>query len=388
MAPFPAMRLGPDTQLSVDGVVIPWRYNHYGGYNWVDDQLVAVSLTHLQGAGMDDLGNVGFTLVRAWDASSVVNASQTMPYRSSFSHGNESASPGYYSVRLLDADATVEATVNATHAGMLRFTCEPSAANLSAPCIAVVDVCHTTHTNPCPFSNVSIAAGMQAGAVAVSGCTLDAGDFAQLSPIGGVWVCFHAEFTAHAGSEGGPVVAPLTAQVWSNNALHPASVSFGNSTTGNVGAAITFPAPPSPASPLVITSRIGLSFRSAAMATANLLTQQAGGGGGGNVTWPSFDAVRASADAQWGALLGRLNVTMPTPAAAQPDVEGREDAASRDRSTRRPWTRQRLPVCDLALDAATLQQRECFVLSSRVPHSAPSCTPTHCVYCDRASMDT
>lgn len=350
MVPFPGMRLGPDSQLGVDGVVIPWRYNHYGGYNWIDNQLSAISLTHLQGAGMDDLGNVGFTLVRAWNASSVVNASAALPYRSTFSHANESAAPGYYSVRLLDADATAEATVNGTHAGMLRFTCDPSTRNATAPCIAIVDVCHTTHTGPCPFGNVTVAAGAQAGTLVVAGCTLDAGDFAQLSPIGGVWVCFHAELAAYVGSEDGPRVAPLVTHVWSDNVLHPPAVLAANSTTGNVGAAVTFPAPQSTTVPLIITVRIGLSYRSPAMAAANLVAQQSGGtGGGANGSWPAFDAVRASADAQWEALLGRLNVTMPAASG------GGDKAAS---GGRRPWVRERLPVCDLPLDDATVRTRE------------------------------
>ena len=58
--PFGALRLGPDTTSSLGD--FPDR--HFSGYHWEDDLVRAFSHTHLMGAGVNDLGNVGIMPLR------------------------------------------------------------------------------------------------------------------------------------------------------------------------------------------------------------------------------------------------------------------------------------------------------------------------------------
>ena len=102
--PFGLVQAGPDTGCS------GWDY--CSGYRYSDSRIVAFSQTHLNGTGCGDLGDL-----------------KVMPFRgenpapSTFSHEEESASPGYYSVRLREAAARVEIAVSA-HAAIYRITGE------------------------------------------------------------------------------------------------------------------------------------------------------------------------------------------------------------------------------------------------------------------------
>ena len=55
--PFGALRLGPDSALKVLGFDLVSPFDHYGGYNFEDNQIRAFSHTHLVGAGVGDFGN-------------------------------------------------------------------------------------------------------------------------------------------------------------------------------------------------------------------------------------------------------------------------------------------------------------------------------------------
>src|SRR5688572_18702799 len=103
IVPFGMVQLSPDTRLTV--------WDGCSGYHYSDSVLYGFSHTHLSGTGISDYGDV--LLMPA------VGAKQT--YTSLFSHQNETASPGFYSVRLDDNNIFVELTATA-RAGMHRYT--------------------------------------------------------------------------------------------------------------------------------------------------------------------------------------------------------------------------------------------------------------------------
>lgn len=98
-APFGMVQWSPDTVT-----------HQHGGYHYDDNRIRGFSLTHLSGPGCSDFGNIPFMPVLG---SAPVG-------HSTFSHANESASPGYYSVAF-DNGLRTELTTTA-RSGMARFT--------------------------------------------------------------------------------------------------------------------------------------------------------------------------------------------------------------------------------------------------------------------------
>lgn len=96
-------------QLSPDTRTIGW--DACGGYHFTDETIIGFSHTHLSGTGISDLGDVLFMPFtgEAKIDSGMPDAPDT-GYRSRFSHEQESAEPGYYSVDLLDYGIKVELT--------------------------------------------------------------------------------------------------------------------------------------------------------------------------------------------------------------------------------------------------------------------------------------
>ena len=115
VAPFGMIQIGPDTDIE--------RWETASGYEYSDSLLYGFSLTHFSGTGIPDFGDFLFVPSTgkiktfggkrdAWNAGS---------YRTRFSHSQESAAPGYYSVRLPEYDINAEMTAS-DRAGFLRFT--------------------------------------------------------------------------------------------------------------------------------------------------------------------------------------------------------------------------------------------------------------------------
>jgi len=94
-----------------------------GGYNYDDSTIIGFSLTHFSGRGVSTYQDVPFMPYVGTVSASP--ATSTM-YQAGFSHSNESASPGYYSVTL-DSNIKVELTAS-LHTGAARFTF-PSSTN-------------------------------------------------------------------------------------------------------------------------------------------------------------------------------------------------------------------------------------------------------------------
>ena len=98
-APYGAVKLSPDTRKG--------NWDACSGYHYSDSTLMGFSHTHLSGTGCIDLGDILF------------RPSLQTPLV--FSHSDEKASPGYYSVNLREAGVLAELTTT-PHVGIHRYT--------------------------------------------------------------------------------------------------------------------------------------------------------------------------------------------------------------------------------------------------------------------------
>lgn len=112
--PFGAVQLSPDTYN--DG----WDW--CSGYHISDSSIMGFSHTHLSGTGRGDL--LDFLIMAGTGPARVVPGTREHPelgYRSRFSHADEIATPGYYSVLLKDYDIRAELTAT-ERTGLHRYT--------------------------------------------------------------------------------------------------------------------------------------------------------------------------------------------------------------------------------------------------------------------------
>eukprot|EP01125_Pyxidicula_operculata_P000675 TRINITY_DN10657_c0_g1_i1.p1 TRINITY_DN10657_c0_g1~~TRINITY_DN10657_c0_g1_i1.p1 ORF type:complete len:753 (+),score=147.90 TRINITY_DN10657_c0_g1_i1:14-2272(+) len=143
--PFGFARVSPDTVYFND---LPIFFDHFGGYFYGDTQIRCISHTHLVGAGVIDLGTIGVMPIARTPTSSDVN---NYGFRSDFTHTNEKAKPGYYSVLLETSGILVELTAT-SHTGYHRYTYYGD----NAQKVVLFPVSHTLQTGACKFANVSI----------------------------------------------------------------------------------------------------------------------------------------------------------------------------------------------------------------------------------------
>src|SRR5690554_5230273 len=118
---FPGAALpGGMVQLSPDTGVEGWDW--CSGYHYSDGSVMGFSHLHRSGMGAGDWGDV--LLMPVTGDLKVIPGSKENPdegYRSRFSHEEEAASPGYYSVKLKDYGVKAELTVS-ERAGFHRYT--------------------------------------------------------------------------------------------------------------------------------------------------------------------------------------------------------------------------------------------------------------------------
>ena len=115
-APFGMMQLGPDT----DSCLTNW--NTCSGYSYDDPTILGFSLTHLSGTGCPDLGDFLFVPQVGQPAHVPGDAAHAETgYQSTYSHADETASAGYYKVKLLKSGVVADMTAGA-RAGIMRFT--------------------------------------------------------------------------------------------------------------------------------------------------------------------------------------------------------------------------------------------------------------------------
>jgi len=123
--PFGSVQLSPDTDTipyAVNGRYNPEVYKYCAGYQYEDNTIVGFSHTHFSGTGHSDLGD--FLIMPTTGELKLNPGTEANPdsgYRSRFSHKNEQASPGYYSVLLEDYNIKAEMTAT-TRVGMHQYT--------------------------------------------------------------------------------------------------------------------------------------------------------------------------------------------------------------------------------------------------------------------------
>ncbi len=101
--PFGMVQLSPDTE------------DHGFGYHSTNTAVKGFSMNHMSGPGCSNEGDVFFT------ATTGPIMTQVQDFQSPYSHKMESASPGYYQVRLLQWDINAELTAT-DRTGLARFT--------------------------------------------------------------------------------------------------------------------------------------------------------------------------------------------------------------------------------------------------------------------------
>jgi predicted alpha-1,2-mannosidase len=112
--PFGAVQLSPDTGIK--------DWDHCSGYHYADSSILGFSHTHLSGTGCIDMHDV-LLMPATDDFKFDPQAKPDSPtsYRSRFSHSDEQAVPGYYSVYLQDSKVNVE-LVATERVGIHRYT--------------------------------------------------------------------------------------------------------------------------------------------------------------------------------------------------------------------------------------------------------------------------
>ena len=114
-APFGMVQLSPDTRLE--------GWDGCGGYHYSDEYIYGFSHTHLSGTGVPDYCDILFMPFSG--ETRLNNGADGKPgYRSRFSHADETASAGYYSVMLKEHNILAELTAT-TRTGMYRYTFAP-----------------------------------------------------------------------------------------------------------------------------------------------------------------------------------------------------------------------------------------------------------------------
>ncbi len=123
--PFGMVQLSPETDTVMYSNGNGYNkdvYRYCAGYQYSDSTIVGFSHTHFNGTGHSDLGD--FLIMPTTGKLQLNPGTKDNPdngYRSRFSHSNEHASPGYYSVKLDDYNINAELTA-AEHTGFHKYT--------------------------------------------------------------------------------------------------------------------------------------------------------------------------------------------------------------------------------------------------------------------------
>jgi predicted alpha-1,2-mannosidase len=113
-APFGMVQFSPDTDRDL--------WDTASGYAYTDTSIMGFSVTHLSGTGIPELGD--FLFIPQIGPPRLVAGTKADPdagYRARYAHAEESAAAGYYKVKLLNNQVTVELTAG-DRAGLMRFT--------------------------------------------------------------------------------------------------------------------------------------------------------------------------------------------------------------------------------------------------------------------------
>ena len=221
-----------------------------GGYDYADSSITGFSLTHVDGTGCAAAGDIPILPVTGALGSDPGSDTE------SFSHGSETAEPGYYEVAL--GNGTSVALTTTTRAGIGEFTFP---ATTSASLLLKLDDAET----PYAASTLNVV-----GSDEVTGSVTSTGFCEATNPF---TLYFALEFSQPFTSSG----------------------SYDTTSDGPGGGYVTFDTTANQ----TVTARVGISYTSTAEAQANLSAEVGG---------QSFAQVQAAAEADWTAALDKISI--------------------------------------------------------------------------------
>jgi predicted alpha-1,2-mannosidase len=261
--PFGMVQLSPDTE------------DHGWGYHYIQNWLKGFSMTHLSGAGCANQGDVFFT--------ATTGPIVTLPsdYQSPYSHKNETASPGYYQVQLLEWDINAQLTAT-ERTGVARFTFPAGkVANILVP------ISHTL--NDTAATSIRVVGDRRIEGYVENHL------FCNRKPIYRVYFVmqFDRPFTSFGTWSG----------KWVDDQDRGGTVVEGGRTAGqtiheqSTGAYASWAASQQPQS---VTAKIGVSYVDVAGAEQNLEAE---------VSHSDFDTIRHGAEAAWNKELSTIKIS-------------------------------------------------------------------------------
>jgi len=265
---FPGAALpGGMVQLSPDTGTEGWDWS--SGYHYSDSSLMGFSHLHRSGMGAGDWGDI--LLIPTIGDLKVIPGSKENPeegYRSRFTHDEETASPGYYSVMLKDYAVKAELTVT-QRAGFHHYTFpESETAHI------IIDAGHGIRNNYRVGSEVKIISDAEIAGHRASNGFVKHKD-----------VYFYAKFSKPFQSSG----------TWNDDKVKPCSLQDSGIYTGVY-------ADYSTSENETIDVKVGISYINIEQARLNLETEIPG--------W-NFDEVKENAAAKWNAALSKIEVQLP-----------------------------------------------------------------------------
>jgi len=265
---FPGAALpGGMVQLSPDTGTEGWDWS--SGYHYSDSSLIGFSHLHRSGMGAGDWGDI--LLIPTTGDLKVIPGSKENPdegYRSRFTHDEETASPGYYSVKLKDYAVKAELTLT-QRAGFHRYTFpESETAHI------IIDAGHGIRNNYRVGSEVKIISDTEI-----------AGHRASHGFVKHKDVYFYAKFSKPFRSSG----------TWNGDEIKPGSLEDSGVYTGSY-------ADYSTSENEKIEVKVGISYTNIEQARLNLETEIPG--------W-NFDEVKENAAAKWNTVLSKIEVQLP-----------------------------------------------------------------------------
>jgi predicted alpha-1,2-mannosidase len=285
-APFGMVQWSPDTPSRPDG----------GGYSYGDSSITGFSLTHLSGPGCGAEGDVPVLPTVGTVDTSATDA---------FSHSNESAEAGYYSVNLANG-VGVQLTAT-TRTGLADFTFpSTTAANLIFKL--------NGSQNGDSATSFTVVSDTEVEGSVTSGNFCSAGN--------SYTVYFDMQFSQPFATSGTDVAGTLRAGARhlslkatraqttpahpsANQPVYHGALPAGRSAmpllTGPADAYLTF----NTTSDQTLMAKVGLSYVSTANAAANLAAEDPGF---------DFSSVEAATQASWNGLLSKIQVTGGTAA--------------------------------------------------------------------------
>ncbi len=267
--PFSMVRLGPDTA----SILTDWQAMNRSGYYYGDNKILGFSHTRLVGADSLEGGVFRvFPTVESRVAKMVVRENRY----ARFSHGDEQAYPGYYSVRLPKDDVRAELTVT-PRTGVHRYTF----AKNETPHL-LIDIGSSIGSRPTDNAMVVVHPGKQE----MEGMVRLYGSFS--GRYGGLDVYFASRFNQPFSRYG----------TWNAGRLTAGSANVSGK---DIGVDLAF-ANQGPGT--VVEMQLALSYVSIANARLNLDAEAATKG---------FDAVVSDAGAEWEKRLSRIFVEGATP---------------------------------------------------------------------------